>query len=126
MQDGLRIIQMIIADLCEKNQYASRVILPANYRYAGHEEFIHAQQKTGGNIQMITIPEIQPDGTQDLSKMREVFEGLKQAGLVAMIIDQEMNNNGSGFDRDESLNEELASLLQDYAGTVFYVGDIAY
>gem|GEM_PF-2924595 len=36
------------------------------------------------------------------------------------MIDQEHNNNASGFDRDGSYNQELVKLLQEFKDTIVY------
>jgi hypothetical protein len=124
LQDGLNKLRSIIAHLA--GNYASRVILPAQYQYSGHTDFTGNAKLVGGDIDILEIPEIQADGSQDLQAMRRQFEKVKNEGRVAIMIDQEMNNNASGYDRDPSQNEELANLLKEYQGTIFYVGDIAY
>ncbi|MFH0776938.1 MAG: hypothetical protein V1936_05020 [Patescibacteria group bacterium] len=124
LQDGLRRIRSIIAHLGKG--YISRVILPKQYKYSGHTDFVNDAKLVGGDIAVTEIPEIQEDGSQDLQTMRTEFEKIKSEGRVAILIDQEMNNNASGWDRDPKLNEELASLLKEFEGTIFYVGDIAY
>jgi hypothetical protein len=42
------------------------------------------------------------------------------------MIDQEHNNNASGFDRDSSYNDALSKILKEFQGSVIYFGDNAY
>ena len=126
LQDGLNKIRSILAHLAGDGQYLSRVILPAKYKYSGHTDFVDDAKLVGGDIDTLEIPEIQEDGDQDLQAMRRKFQKVKDEGRIAIVIDQEMNNNASGWDRNPKLNEEFASLLKEFEGTIFYVGDIAY
>ncbi len=126
LQDGLNKIRSIVTHLSDDGQYPSRVILPEKYKYSGHTDFVKDAKLVGGDIDILEIPEIQADGNQDIQAMRRKFEEVKNDGRIAILIDQEMNNNASGYDRDPSQNRGLASLLKKFEGIIFYVGDIAY
>ena len=125
LMQALRSVQKIIPKLMA-GRYASRIILPQKYKYSGHTDFATSCKETGGDMEVVDIPEIQIDGSQDLKTLKDTFQSLKNEGAVALFIDQEHNNNASGFDRDPKLNEPLALLLKEFSDTVVYFGDNAY
>lgn len=124
LMQALRSVQEIIAKLV--GQHVSRVILPKQYKYSGHTDFTANAKAIGIDMEVVEVPEVQIDGSQDLSGLEQAFERIKQEERIAIFIDQEHNNNASGFDRDEKYNADLSTLLKKYAGVVFYFGDDAY
>ncbi len=125
LQEGLTHIRSIVATL--KGEPVSKIILPEQFCYSGYDtDFAGNVMKNNSDFGIIRIPEVQEDGSQNLEKMREQFESVKNEGRISFIIDQPHNNNSSGWDRNPEINEEFVSLLKEYEGVVFYVGDVAY
>ena len=127
LQQGLLGMQMLVAEL--HGRPATGVILPEQFRYPGYDkDFVTWENKrtNGPGLKIVSIPEVQMDGTQDLKALRQVLEQAREDGELLMLIDQEHNNNSSGFDRSIDYNEELSSILKEFSDVVFYVGDTAY
>ena len=124
LMQALRCVQKVIPELI--GEHVSRVILPAKYKYSGHTDFTTSAKKVGTDMEVIEVPEIQIDGSQDLKGLEEAFMQVKRERRIAIFIDQEHNNNASGFDRNPSQNEDLSKLLKKYEGIIFYFGDDAY
>lgn len=125
LQDSLRLIRSIMAILADKP--VSRIVLPEKYTYPGYDvDFADEIIRNNPDFEIIRIPEVQENGTQDLEAMEANFKTIKESGRVAFVVDQPHNNNSSGYDRDPSLNEDLVKLFKKYEGVVFYVGDVAY
>ena len=125
LMQSLECMLMLIPKLTG-DQPVSGIILPEQHAYSGHNEFVEACKTKGLGMQVMKIPEVQIDGSQDIDAMRSAFKQIKSENKIALLIDQPHNNNASGFDRDPKYNEELSVLLQEYAGVVFYFGDNAY
>lgn len=125
LQESLHHIRSIVAEISGKP--VSRIILPEQFAYSGYDvDFAGNIQKNNADFDVLRIPEVQEDGSQDFDAMREQFETVKKQGRVSFIIDQPHNNNSSGWDRNPDLNAEFVALLKEYEGTIFYVGDVAY
>jgi aspartate/tyrosine/aromatic aminotransferase len=102
------------------------LILPSKYQYSGYNDFFAKLKSLGTVCEIIFIPEIKNDGTQDLEKIEKIFEEVKSKGYLALFIDQEHNNNASGYDRNSELNDKLYSIISTYSENIIYFGDIAY
>ena len=124
LMQALGNVQAVIPKLAPT--HVSRVILPQKYKYSGHTDFTSRAIEVGTDLEVVEVPEIQIDGTQDLGALKKAFEKIKTEGRVAIFIDQEHNNNPTGYDRDPAQNDELIKLLKEYEGVVFYFGDNAY
>lgn len=124
LMQALGNVQAVIPKLTGK--HLSRVILPDEHKYSGHTDFTGKAKEIGIDMEIVEVPEIQLDGTQDLGALKAAFEQIKSEGRVALFIDQEHNNNPTGFDRDPAQNDELIQLLKEYEGVIFYFGDNAY
>ncbi|MFC1600369.1 hypothetical protein ACFL3T_05045 [Patescibacteria group bacterium] len=124
LMQALARMQTIVPKLMGKP--ISRVVLPAKYKYSGHTEFVDDCQLKGGDMEIVEIPEVQIDGEQDLESIWVAFKEIQREGRVGLFIDQERNNNASGFDRDTKLNPELSGILEEFKDHIVYFGDIAY
>ena len=125
LQDSLKLIRSILAILAGKP--VSRIVLPEKYTYPGYDvDFADEIIRNNPDFEIVRIPEVQENGTQNLEAMEISFQTIKDSDRVAFVVDQPHNNNSSGYDRDPNLNEDLVKLFKKYEGVVFYVGDVAY
>ena len=125
LMQALRSVQKIVPNLMN-GRTIDNVILPKKYKYSGHTDFVQSSKDIGLDIKIAEIPEIGIDGSQDIEGIRQTFEQVRDEGWLGIMIDQEHNNNASGFDRDEAYNHELASLLHEFKDSIIYFGDNAY
>jgi aspartate/tyrosine/aromatic aminotransferase len=121
---ALSALQKIIPKLYGKP--VTQIMLPAKYKYSGHTDFTNSAQEIGLDMEVVNIPAIEIDGNQDLENLKKSFEETRTAGKIAIMIDQESNNNASGFDRNPKLNSKLSNLLKEYQDCIAYLGDVAY
>lgn len=104
----------------------THLILPEQYTYSGYKDFFNKYTGFSTTLQVITIPSVQADGSQNIQKIEEVLEKIKKKDGRGLFIDQEYNNNASGYDRHEQLNDSLLQVLKQYSQYCVYFGDIAY
>ena len=122
---ALRSVQKMVPNLMN-GKTINNIILPKKYQYSGHTDFVQSSKDIGLDIKIETIPEIDINGAQDIDGVRKTFEKIKSEWWLGLMIDQEHNNNASGFDRDGSYNQELVKLLQEFKDTIVYFWDNAY
>jgi len=105
----------------------THILLPEKYQYSGYFDFFAKINALGSACEILYIPEVQVDGTQDLDALEEIIKNISSdENNLALFIDQEHNNNASGYDRNENLNDALFSLFLQNKSSVIYFGDIAY
>lgn len=102
------------------------LVLPSKYQYSGYNDFFSKLKSLGSSCEIVFIPEIKNDGTQNLEAIEKIFEKIKINKELALFVDQEHNNNASGYDRSSDLNNKLLSIFSKYSENVIYFGDIAY
>jgi hypothetical protein len=73
---ALSSVQKAVPELMN-GRFIDSIILPKQYKYSGHTDFLASNKKIGLNLDLIEIPEIQIDGTQDLDVIRQKFEKVR-------------------------------------------------
>lgn len=102
------------------------IALPQKYKYSGYIDFykkIKALQISNPSLEIIEIPEVDENGNQDIKEIQRIFSSHDTKNILW--IDQEYNNNASGYDRNSSLNQEILETVRQNPH-VIYFGDIAY
>lgn len=124
LMQALRSILKIVHKI--KYKRVTHIILPDSYVYSGHTDFVSSFVDIGLGLEIVRIPAVTQDGYQDMDALADICKHIKNTDGLALLIDQEHNNNASGYDRDDSHNQVLSQMLQAYSDTVIYVGDHAY
>lgn len=110
----------------------TKILLPQKYLYSGYSDFFNKIKALGSQCEIIYIPEVKHSGFQDIEKIKNILENIQKSDKsntskeICVFIDQEHNNNASGYDRNAKQNNELLQLISEYKNSCIYFGDIAY
>ena len=102
------------------------IFLPQKYQYSGYSDFFAKINALGSQCKIMYIPEVKNSGVQDLEKISERVKYAEKKSEICLFIDQEHNNNASGYDRNIQQNEDLFTIFSKYKKSCIYFGDIAY